>query len=110
VRIPILHMTGTKDVAALGPQDWKLRRIPFDHIRAPGQYLVIFEGGDHMVYSGLRVGRGDGSKDQRFHSLICQATLAFLDAYLLEDADSRRWLDSDAFANELGSDGTVERK
>lgn len=110
VRIPILHMTGTKDVAALGPQDWKLRRIPFDHIRAAGQYLVIFEGGDHLVYSGRRAGRGEGSKDERFHSLICQATLAFLDGYLLQDAAARRWLDDGGLAAELGADGRVERK
>ena len=50
--VPCLHMTGTEDSSPIGDTTPSQRRIPFDCINGPDQYLVTFAGGDHMVFSG----------------------------------------------------------
>ena len=52
VKIPCLHMTGTEDSSPIGETAKEDRRLPFDHSKAPNQYLVIFNGGDHAIFSG----------------------------------------------------------
>jgi len=52
IRIPILHMTGTRDDSPIGETRAGQRRIPFDHIHGADQYLVTLEGGDHMIFAG----------------------------------------------------------
>ena len=111
VRIPILHMTGTEDTSVIGESNPAHRRIPYDRITAPGQYLVIFEGGDHMVFSGVRLRGPPVETDARFHDLIRQSAVAFFDAWLLANDAARTWLDeASGLATELGHDGTFERK
>jgi predicted dienelactone hydrolase len=107
VKIPILHVTGTGDDSPLRALDPKERRVPFDHIHGADQYLLILKGGDHMVFSGHRVG-GDWSGDAAAHELICMASMAFLDAYLKDDAKARQWLAGGGFAAALGDAGTFE--
>jgi predicted dienelactone hydrolase len=110
IRIPILHMTGTLDESLIVDTKAEERRIPFDRIDGAPQYLVTFEGGDHMVFSGRRWQAAPNDKDPRFHDLIRQATTAFWDAWLKGDASARRWLADGGFAAVLGRDGTFEQK
>lgn len=111
IRIPTLHMTGTRDDSPVGDTKAADRRIPFDHITSAETYLVIFEGGDHMVFSGRRRLRGgDGGRDARFQDLIRMSTTAFWDAELKGDAAAKRWLADGDFKQELGQDGTFEQK
>ncbi|HYA48508.1 MAG TPA: hypothetical protein VEG35_02310, partial [Burkholderiales bacterium] len=112
VTIPCLHMTGTLDDSPIGETTAAERRLPFDHIGCPEQYLVIFAGGDHMIFSGRpRVaGAAQAEKDALFQDLIRQATTAFWDAYLLGDAQARAWLSRGGLTALLGSDGTLETK
>lgn len=115
--VPCLHMTGTLDESPIVGTTAKDRRIPFDSITKAEQYLVTFEGGDHMVFSGVRragrVARAAGGgarpeKDARFQDLIRMSTTAFWDAYLRDDANARAWLKDGGFAGILGRDGTFE--
>jgi dienelactone hydrolase len=94
VRVPVFHLTGTADVAAagFGPQDATTRLLPFRHMTGIEQYQLVFDGGDHAVYSGSRGHRPGGESDEFFHRLICLSTTAFLDATLRGDADARAWL------------------
>ena len=54
--VPTFHMTGTLDDSPIRETKAEDRRIPYDAICAnesgTPQYLVILEGGDHMVFSG----------------------------------------------------------
>ena len=109
VHIPILHMTGTEDDSPIGDTKAAQRRIPYDHIHGADQYLVTFQGGDHMVFSG-RFFQAERPKDPRFHSLILQGTTAFWDAYLKGDAAARDWLARGGYAAVLGADGKLEEK
>lgn len=109
VHIPILHMTGTEDDSPVGDTKAAERRIPYDHIQGADQYLVTFQGGDHMIFSG-RFLESERPKDPLFHSLILQGTTAFWDAYLKGDAAAKAWLAQGGYAAALGKDGKLEEK
>jgi predicted dienelactone hydrolase len=111
IRIPMLHMTGTRDSSPIGlPGGPENRRIPFDHIHGADQYLVTFNGGDHMVFSGERL-RGEANpKDPVFHDLIRESTTAFWDAYLKHETAARTWLAGGGFRDVMGADGKLEIK
>lgn len=107
--VPCLHMTGTKDMSPIGGTTPAQRRAPYDCIHGPDQYLVTFAGGDHMVFSG-RLRRTPEPTDARFQRLVCEATTAFWDAYLKDDAAAKAWLSGQGFKGELGALGTFEEK
>ena len=109
IKAPCLHMTGTLDDSPIGETKAKERRLPFDHITAADQYLVIFTGGDHMIFSG----RGrlvGGGKDAVFQDLIRVATTAFWDAYLKDAKPAKAFLTEGGLPKLLGSEGTLEKK
>ncbi|MFT3809242.1 MAG: hypothetical protein QM698_04940 [Micropepsaceae bacterium] len=113
ITIPILHFTGTNDMNPLNPdQPASDRTIPFRHIPAPGQYLVVLDGGDHMVFGGegaKRRGRDD-SNDAAFHRLIAEMSVNFWDAYLMGDAEALAWLRNGAAAEELGAAASYDTR
>jgi predicted dienelactone hydrolase len=110
IRIPCLHMTGTRDHSPIGWTKAKERRLPFDSINGADQYLIVFKDGDHMVFSDHRRWRGGDQKIPRFHGLISQSSSVFWDAYLKEDPKARNWLAAGGFARALGDNGTFEKK
>lgn len=130
IDIPVFHVTGTLDNSPVNDTTAEERRVPYDH--SPGrdeggaaQYLVTFDGGDHMVLGGppmdgardrrmmQRMRERDGvdtSKDPVIHSLIMQATTAFLDGWLLGEDEALAWLDEGELEESVGDDGVVESK
>ncbi|MEM9414126.1 MAG: dienelactone hydrolase [Planctomycetota bacterium] len=129
VCIPVLHLTGSLDESPVSSVTAAQRRVPYDY--TPGredggaaQYLVTFEGGDHMVLGGpprdgrrnrvtdrMRERAGvDLERDPVIHDLIRQSTMAFLDGWLLGDDDAIAWLDEEGLEEEVGEDGVVESK
>lgn len=108
VKIPCLHMTGTKDNSPIGETTAAERRLPFDYCRNSDQFLITFTGGDHAVFGG-RERRGGGAKDATFQQLICVSSLAFWDAYLCDDLAARKWL-TEQFKATLGAEGVFEMK
>jgi predicted dienelactone hydrolase len=113
IAVPCLHMTGTLDDSPIGETGAADRRLPFDHISGPDQHLVIFEGGDHMIFSGRGRGTaaaGRAAKDTLFQDLIRQSSTAFWDAYLLGDAKALAWLAEGGFEAVLGANGAFEKK
>jgi len=110
IRIPIFHMTGTLDSSPIGGAEPADRRIPFDHIRGADQYLVTFDGADHMVFSGRMVEAGRGERDALFQKYILSASTAFWDAYLKGEEPARSWLTGNGFTSSLGDVGKFEKK
>lgn len=117
ITIPMLHMTGTLDDSPIGDTKAAQRRIPFDHIPAiADQYLVIFQGGDHMIFSGrglargLKAGTENTPSDPKFQVLIQQSTTAFWDAYLKSDESTKQWLGNGGCKAMLGQKGSLEFK
>ena len=109
VRMPLLHMTGTADDSPIGDTRAAERRVPYDLIAAPHQYLVTFQGGDHMIFSGRPRAVAD-PRDARFQQQIVRVTTAFWDAWLRGDAEARAWLDGGGCAAALGEIAAFERK
>jgi hypothetical protein len=80
------------------------------------RYLLILDGGDHMVFSGRSAGAdrvklpgnaGDRTKDPEFQAFVKASTLRFFDAYLKGDDGAKHWLTTDDGAKAvLGSNGT----
>jgi len=107
VKIPCLHMTGTKDSSPIGDTTPEERRIPFDHCKNSDQFIITFKDGDHAIFSG-RTARTEPS-DEKYHALIQQSSAAFWDAYLRGDPKAKAWLTND-FKRVLGDAGKFEMK
>jgi predicted dienelactone hydrolase len=82
--IPVLHMTGTCDTSLLYRTYPRDRRVPFEETHAPHQYLVTLQGVRHETFSNA---------EDRRHAEIAHIVTAFLDAWLLGNAQARAWLD-----------------
>jgi predicted dienelactone hydrolase len=120
VRVPIFHFTGTRDASPIGDTRPPDRRVPFDHIRGADEYLVIFDGADHMVFNGPRGGRlggalGFGERPADFdldrtYREIEQLSTAFWDAYLRGDQAAKAWLSDERAKAVVGAASTFEMK
>ena len=111
IMIPCLHMTGTLDESLVSEVKPAERRLSYDNISGAEQYLLTLNGGDHMVFAGVRINKDRGKKDPIFHELICQVTTAFWEATLQDNVLARDWLwQKDGFEKVLGESGTWERK
>lgn len=119
IRIPVFHMTGTRDQvgdgrighedAVVGNTTAAERRLAYDHTRLAPAWLLTFADGDHRVFSGRRR-RAGSEHDAEYQALACTASAAFWDATLRRDAAARAWLEEGGFAAQLGSAGTFEWK
>ncbi len=88
ITAPILHFTGTDDRTPLDREatPWG-RTTPFQHISGPDQFLVVVNGGDHMLFSGRRIAEGRPRPEDPAHTrLIVDETVRFWRAYLLGNA------------------------
>jgi predicted dienelactone hydrolase len=112
IKIPVFHMTGTLDDSPIGDTKAAERRIPFDHIKNAEQFLLTFNGGNHMVFSG-RPGDLLGLRRRPdfagFQDLIKISSTAFWDAYLKNNAAAKQFL-VEEFEKILGRQGTWEKK
>ena len=108
IKIPVLHMTGTKDYSPIGETRPEERRVPFDRTHGADQYLLALTDGDHMIFGGVSR-ELPADKQKRFKEFICESSTAFWDAYLKGDAKAKAWLTND-FKTALATNGTFEIK
>ena len=107
ITIPLLHITGTKDDSPIGNTSPADRRIPFDRIQNAPEFLLTFEGADHMVFGGRRTQPGDLPTLK----LVKASTTAFWEMTLRNDAEAKEWLSrTNGFQAALGAQGTFEQK
>jgi predicted dienelactone hydrolase len=95
VEVPILHVTGTRDVAYLDGATPEDREIPFRAIAAPGQILAVFEGATHAAFADEPAAGGRWS-DPTYHARTAGLAVLFLRATLGGDAAARAALDAGA--------------
>lgn len=112
IAIPIFHMTGTHDGSPLEPDmDPADRLFPFQNIGRVRQYLLVLEGGDHMVFSGRDPVAGRSVSPERYpryHDIINQGSLAFWEATLNNDPRAKTWLEGGAFARYVAGEGAFD--
>ena len=95
VTIPWLLMTGTKDVSPIGEADAASRLSVFPALPSGGKYELVLDGAEHSAF-GDRALPGDREpRNPNHHRAILALSTAFWDAYLLNDASARAWLDGD---------------
>jgi predicted dienelactone hydrolase len=87
IRTPILHFTGTEDRSRLDLEETPAgRQIPFRTITGADQYLIVFDGGDHMIFSGRVQASGRLTPAQEAQTqTILDESLVFWRAYLMGD-------------------------
>lgn len=106
ITIPTFIMTGTEDDSPLSDTKAAERRIPYDRIKK-NAYLLILNGGDHMVFSGRLA---DRQNDAEFQKLVRVASTAFWDSYLKTDTAAKAWLDGPGLKQTAGTAAAIERK
>lgn len=111
IRVPVLHMTGTLDDSPVGDTVAEDRRIPYDRTHNATASLVIFQGGDHMIFSGrMQKNPQREASDRVYQKLIREGTTAFWNAHLRDDAGSKKWFYDGGYTQALGPHGTFEHK
>ena len=101
IRVPALNITGTCDSSLLYRTRPRDRRVPFDQTHASHQYLATIDRVNHNTFSNAT---------DPHHELIMRLTIAFLRAWLLDDAQARAWFE-DAGGVMIGNERiVVERK
>lgn len=110
MRLPCLHITGTDDNSIVATTQANQRRLPFDYSAGADQFLVTFQGADHMTYSGHVFALLNGRSDGMFQQMIARCSTAFWDAYLQDNAQAKRWLAEDGLRRMLGVKAAVEKK
>jgi len=113
---PMLVITGSKDVAAIGKETPASRREPFDRAKPGDKYLVFIEGATHSSYQGkgralsLDPAVPTDAELKMITGVTSSSTLAFLDSYLRDDPAARAYLGSEALVAFSGKKATLERK
>lgn len=110
IAIPMLHMTGTRDTSPISDTTAAERTIPFERTSAEDQYLIIFDGGDHMVFSGRGLGDEDRPNDAMFHDLIERSCTLFLDAFVRGDEQARQDMRDGGLRAIVGEKAEVQSK
>lgn len=83
--VPTLMVTGDADIVPGFVDDWTGHRGPFDRSPAGDKMLVVFAGGDHSL---------PGNAEPAQLDFIVEATVAFMAAHALGDAEARARLDA----------------
>ncbi len=95
IRMPFFSITGSKDGSVLNDGTTaEQRTLPFAHMPRGDKYLLVLEGGDHMVFGGHTMpqrARPVG-RDAEIQRDVKAATLAFWNVYLKQDAAASAWL------------------
>lgn len=111
ITIPTLFLTGTDDNspfdANLKPED---RLIPFREATGKDQYLVVFDKGNHRLFSGHNRPLGRNALEKRYQPMIQEITLKFIDAHLKDSADAKKWLHGEGLEKLMRDNGTLERR
>lgn len=95
VEVPILHVTGTRDVAYLDGATPEDREIPFRAIAAPGQVLAVLDGATHAAFAD-EPGAGARWSDPTYHARTAALAVLFLRATLVGDGAARAALQAGA--------------
>lgn len=108
ITLPLMHMTGTQDTSPLESFDYDHRFTIYNETVKADKYLLVKQGGDHMVYNGTR-GKLDANPNRELHEDIIKMTaLAFWDAWLKEDEAAHDWLVGEGLQTYINGNATFK--
>ncbi len=93
VRIPWLLMTGTKDIARIGPATLASRLAVYPALPPGGKYELVLDGAEHSAFGDRDLPGEHAARNPNHHRAILALGTAFWDAHLRGDAAARDWLD-----------------
>lgn len=110
ITVPVFHFTGTVDVVTgLGTTPASRRRVPYDRSVASDRYLLIFDRGDHMVFSGHRPAGANDTRYDHIQAAVARTSTEFWEATLRGNADARERI-MDRKANGLDEADRIEHR
>jgi predicted dienelactone hydrolase len=92
VKIPWMLMTGTKDIAPIGPADVKSRLVVYPALHGVPKYEVVLHNAEHSVFTDRALPGDREPRNPNHHRVILALSTAFWDAYLRGDAGALAWL------------------
>ncbi|MEN3972716.1 alpha/beta fold hydrolase [Sphingomicrobium sp. XHP0235] len=97
IDLPLMMVTGTKDVGGQTFAQWEAHRLAFDRSVAGDKYLLVVEDGEHSLPRFL---------DESLTEPVLAASIAFLDAYVDKSAAALALLADGLEADRI----TIERR
>jgi predicted dienelactone hydrolase len=92
VKVPWLLMTGTKDIAPIGPADLKSRLAVYQALRGGPKYQVVLDNAEHSAFTDRALPGDREPRNPNHHGVILALSTAFWDAYLRGNKDALGWL------------------
>ena len=92
VKIPWLLMTGTKDIAPIGPADMKARLAVYPALHGAPKYQVVLNNAEHSAFTDRALPGDREPRNPNHHRVILALSTAFWDAYLQGNKDALAWL------------------
>ena len=111
VRGPLLMMTGDGDEKPESDLTGPLRRAVFD-LMPPGDKILFYStlADPAVVHTAYNLGQLDQPSLRPLNAALRDTAVAFLDAYVRENARARAWLDEGHAAEVAGGAADFERK
>jgi hypothetical protein len=88
-------MTGTFDDSPIGNATPESRREVFAALPPGSKYELVLDGAEHSAFTDRALPGDRAARNPNHHHAILALSTAFWDAYLLNDAAARAWLDGD---------------
>lgn len=110
VSIPWLLMTGTHDTAAIGGQTVESRRKVFPALPPGDKFELVLHGAEHSAFTDRPLPGESGKRNANHHRVILGLSTAFLDAYLRDMPEAKKWLAGDGAQRMLESDDVWNKK
>jgi predicted dienelactone hydrolase len=115
VKLPWLLMTGTKDIASIGGapigvSDMAARLAVYPALPAGSKYELVLDGAEHSAFTDRPLPGESGQRNPNHHRVILALSTAFWDAYLLNNAEAKSWLDGDGPRSVLEEKDKWQRK
>lgn len=110
IKVPVMLMTGTEDDSPISSTKAADRPIPYRCMPPGNKYLLVFNGADHMIFNGGQLRRLAHPQDDTIKKMVKIFSLRFWDAYLMDNASAREWLQGNGATETLAQAGTLERK
>jgi len=115
VKLPWLLMTGTKDIASvggapIGAADMAARLAVYPALPAGSKYELVLDGAEHSAFTDRPLPGESGQRHPNHHRAILALSTAFWDAYLLNNAEAKTWLDGDGPRSVLEEKDKWQRK
>jgi predicted dienelactone hydrolase len=92
VKVPWLLMTGTKDIAPIGPADLNSRLAVYPALRGAPKYQVVLNNAEHSAFTDRALPGDCEPRNPNHHRVILALSTAFWDAYLQGNKEALVWL------------------